>query len=151
MLRQHPDWTWKLIGDGPMKQQVLDFIDKEKLTNRLILQQPTNSSIESEYLNASLFVLTSRFEAFPMVLLEAMSFGVPCISFDCPSGPSDIITHDKDGILVEKENTRKLTEAIVSLITDLNKREKMMIAAFENVKRYSPQAVYKIWKQQILI
>ncbi len=150
VLNQHPDWTWKLIGDGPMKQQVLDFIDKEKLTNRLILQQPSNSSIDSEYLTASLFVLTSRFEAFPMVLLEAMSLGVPCISFDCPSGPSDIITHPFDGILVEKEDIEKLAAAIVSLMGNQPQRDKMMLAAFENVKRFSPEAIYKLWVQQVL-
>jgi glycosyltransferase involved in cell wall biosynthesis len=150
ILGIHPEWTWKIIGDGVMKQQVLDFIQKEKLHNRLIVQQPVNSTIHHEYLSSSLFVLTSRFEAFPMVLLEAMSFGLPCISFDCPSGPSDIITDNIDGILIEKENVTKLTNAISILLLNEEKRKKMGELASINISRFSPEEVYKIWKHKVL-
>ena len=113
----------------------------------MILQQPVSSNIDDEYCNASIFVLASRFEAFPMVLLEAMSFGVPCISFDCLSGPSDIITNDEDGILVDKENPVKLAEAINKLIEDEEMRNKMSEAAFRNVLRFSPKIIYKEWQK----
>ena len=150
ILNKHPDWSWKLIGDGEMKQSVLEFIQEENLQNRFILKQPSSSSIADEYLSSSLFVLTSRFEAFPMVLLEAMSFGLPCISFDCPSGPSDIITNNIDGLLIEKENVPKLTNAISILLGDEEKRKKMGELASINISRFSAEEVYKIWKQKIL-
>lgn len=147
ILTNHPEWKWKLIGEGEMKEQVNEFIHKETLNGRFILQAPINSEIKSEYLNASIYVMTSRFEAFPMVLLEAMSVGLPCISFDCPSGPSDIITDHVDGILVEKENTSQLTEAISSLITDDEKRKKLGQNAFKNINQYSPKNIYKLWEE----
>lgn len=149
VLRNHPDWQWKLIGEGEMKNQVLKFINDEKLEGRFILQAPLNEDIRKEYLNASIYVMTSRFEAFPMVLLEAMSFGVPCISFDCPSGPSDIISNNIDGILVEKENPQKLAEAISILIEDDLQRKKMGEAAFKKIQQFSADTIYKIWKEKI--
>lgn len=150
VLTKHPDWTWKLIGDGEMKQLVLDFIDEENLKDRFILQPPVNDSIETEYLSSSLFVLSSRFEAFPMVLLEAMSYGVPCISFDCPSGPADIITENIDGLLIEKENVENLSTGISSLIANEQKRREMGLSASKNVQRFSPDIVYKAWENNII-
>ena len=86
-----------------------------------------------------------------MVLLEAQSVGLPCIAFDCETGPRHIISNNTDGILVEKENTTKLAEAINSLITNEEKRIKMGVAAFENVQRFSPDAIYKFWEEKILL
>ncbi|MEO7923155.1 MAG: glycosyltransferase family 4 protein [Chitinophagaceae bacterium] len=145
VLSKYPDWTWKLIGEGELKEKVVQFIRENKLEGRLLLQSPVSSIISEEYLHASLFVLASRYEAFPMVLLEAMSSGVPCVSFDCSSGPSDIIKHDIDGILVEKENSEKLAEAISSLIEDYTKRKKMGESAFKNMQQFSSQAIYLLW------
>jgi glycosyltransferase involved in cell wall biosynthesis len=147
VLAKYADWKWKIIGEGELKDQVVNFVETENLQGKLILQQPTSSNLDAEYSNASLFVLASRFEAFPMVLLEAMSFGVPCISFDCPSGPSDIITNNEDGILVEKENPQKLAEAIMTLIEEDLLRLKMGTKAFINVQRFSPEWIYKLWEE----
>ena len=132
-----------------MKEEVLRFIKNEKLEGKFLLQPPVGSGINDEYANASLFVLSSRYEAFPMVLLEAMSFGIPCISFDCPSGPADIITDNNDGLLIEKGNTQKLTEAISSLINDQAKRKKMGENALISIRRFTPETIYQLWKEKI--
>ncbi len=146
VLSKHPDWKWKLIGEGELKDDVLQFIKNENLEDRFILQKP-GDDVEKEYLNASFFVLSSRYEAFPMVLLEALSYGLPCISFDCPSGPADIITHKQDGLLVEKDDIVKLAEAISTLITDEEKRRMMSRKAVENIKRYSKDNIYSLWNE----
>lgn len=147
VLHKHPDWIWKLIGMGEMKEEVIQFIQINELNGRLLLQSPSDSEITQEYINASLYVLSSRYEAFPMVLLEALSFGVPCISFNCSSGPSDIITDSEDGVLVETGNTQQLSTAISSLISNEELRKKMGEKAVLNVQRFSPENIYTLWEQ----
>ncbi|MBS1654840.1 MAG: glycosyltransferase family 4 protein, partial [Bacteroidetes bacterium] len=116
VLIKNSDWQWKIIGDGEMKELVLNFISENKLEKQLILQTPKNHMLQQEYLDASLYVMTSRNECFPMTLLEAQSAGLPCIAFDCDTGPRHIIIPGVNGLLVEKENTADLAEAISSLM-----------------------------------
>ncbi|MBK8142709.1 MAG: glycosyltransferase [Chitinophagaceae bacterium] len=91
--------------------------------------------------------MTSRNECFPMTLLEAQSAGLPCISFDCDSGPRHIIKNEENGILVEKENTLQLAAAVSSLIMDEAKRKKMGELAFNNIQEFSPGKIYQLWKE----
>lgn len=145
ILTNYPELTWKLVGDGEMKEMVMDYIQKEKLEGRLIVQAPGKKDIEDVYRESGLFVLTSRFEAFPMVLLEALSFGIPCISFDCPSGPSEIITNEEDGLLVEPEDTEKLVAAISRVLEDTGLRNRMSQNALTHIRRFDKEFIYPMW------
>ena len=145
VLKKHPDWQWKLIGDGEMKATVTNFINTEKLDGKLILQQPVSHTILTEYQQSSLYVMTSRNECFPMTLLEAQSVGLPCISFDCETGPRHIITHNQNGLLAEKENPAKLADAISLLINEEDKRQQMGNNALVAIQQFSPEKVYQLW------
>src|SRR5258705_14002350 len=96
-----------------------------------------------------MLVMTSLNECFPMVLLEALGNGLPCIAFDCDTGPRHIITHNEDGLLVEKEDPVKLAEAISSLIVNEEQRKKMGTNAFKNIQRFSPDVIYELWNKEV--
>lgn len=151
VFKKHPDWNWQIIGSGGEYQLLKERITEKNLEKQIQILSPVNFNIEELYRDASMYVMTSRFECFPMVLLEAMSCGIPCISFDCPTGPSDIIRHEEDGLLIEKENIYAMADAICRLIEIEQLRIKMGENAFENVKRFSSQNVYDLWKSILLI
>jgi len=146
VFEKHPDWKWNIIGSGEKKAELEKYLVEKCLSEKIKIIEPVSGDISEEYKQASIYVMTSRFECFPMVLLEAMSLGVPCISFDCPTGPSDIIQNGIDGRLVEKENVSAMANAIIELIENEEKRKKMGANAFENVRRFSPDHIYKLWE-----
>ena len=87
----------------------------------------------------------SRYEGFALVLIEAMSFGIPCISFDCPHGPSDLITHREDGLLVPLGDIKKMADAIEWMITHEEERLRMSNNAREKAKQYTAEAIMPQW------
>jgi glycosyltransferase involved in cell wall biosynthesis len=91
--------------------------------------------------------MTSRNECFPLVLLEAMSNGLPCFAFDCDTGPRHIIQHDKTGLLIEKENVVEMAKAISALIKDNARRKSMSDNAFTAVEQFYPDKVYEEWER----
>ncbi len=146
VLENNPDWTWKLIGDGYMKELAENFIAKENLQGKLIIAAPQTWNINHEYQQAALYVMTSRNECFPMTLLEAMSNGLPCIAFDCDTGPRHIIQQNKNGVLVTALQQQEMISTINSLISDETLRKKMSENAFDSVKQFSPGNIFDLWK-----
>ena len=108
---------------------------------------PATKNIVEEFSKSSIFVLSSRFEGFGLVLAEAMSCGLPCISFDCPYGPRDIITNEEDGILVENGNIMALAKALKRLMADENLRQSMGEKAIINVARYDSSNIMNRWEE----
>ena len=103
------------------------------------------SDIEKKYAESSFLVLSSRNEGFGLVMVEAMAAGLPVVAFDCPCGPSDIITPQEDGILVENGNVKKLGEAICCLIDNPTMRQRFGVKARENANRFSQGDVMSLW------
>lgn len=140
-----PDWILTIIGQGE-RLQYENLIDELKIDRtRCKLLGPTER-IQDEYMRSSLLVLSSRFEGFGMVLVEAMACGLPVVSFDCPCGPKDIIQNNVDGVLVESGNVEKLAEAIVMMIQNAEQRKNMATKAIENVQRFKMDQIAELWK-----
>jgi len=139
-----PDWKLKIIGDGELRNELETLIDKYNLNDVVELKKNT-SDILSEYLDASFLVMSSRYEGLPMVLLEAMSVGLPMISFECKCGPRDIITNEENGFLVPEGNVSALAERIIQLIEDMNLRKKMGQTAKINSERFSESVIMDKW------
>ena len=146
VLLANPGLTWKLIGYGPQEEEVKQFIINEHLGQQLLFQPAADIDITKEYQGASLFVMTSRNECFPLVLLEAMSNGLPCIAFDCDTGPRHIIQHNKTGLLIDKENVTEMANAISAVINDSTKRKQMSDNALLAVEQFYPEKVYEKWE-----
>jgi len=147
VLQVNPGLSWKVIGYGVQEEELKQFIVKEKLEQQLIFQSAVDTDITNEYQQASLFVMTSRNECFPMVLLEAMSNGLPCIAFDCDTGPRHIIQHNKTGLLIEKENTNEMVTAVSMLIKDIDRRKQMSANSLTAVQQFYPDIVYGQWEK----
>ena len=119
-------------------------INRLGLDGSIILNDPIKK-IEEEYRKASIFVMSSRSEGFGMVLIEAMSYGLPCIAFDCPHGPADIIANNQDGYLIEDGDLSLFSDKIITLIKNDFLRNEMGGKAKENVTRYAPLKVIPQW------
>lgn len=144
--KNHPDWKLDIYGYGELKEEMTRSIATLDLTDVISINEPTNEIIQ-KYLESSIYIMSSRFEGFGMVLLEAMACGVPCISFDCPYGPADIIRNGEDGFLVEHLNTRALANSICQLIEQPELRKQFGEKAKRNIIRYSKDNVMKQWTE----
>jgi glycosyltransferase involved in cell wall biosynthesis len=144
VFEQHPSWELTIYGRVDLNKTFIKLADNLRCKSSIYFRNPIHD-IENKYLESSIFVLPSRTEGFGMVLIEAMACGLPCVSFDCPSGPRDIISHSEDGFLIENGNTTKMFEAIINLIEDVELREKMGANARNNVKRFYPNNIVQQW------
>jgi len=140
----YPDWELHIYGKIDANETYIKMAAEMDLTQYVYFHPPTDD-IQQAYLESSIMLLSSRSEGFGMVLIEAMSCGVPCVSFDCSSGPSDIITEGEDGFLVTNGNVKELAEKIICLIENNDIRKQMGKAAKENVKRYLPENIMLQW------
>lgn len=143
---KHRDWKLQIYGEGEWEGLLKQKIAEYSLTESFLLHKP-ETTILDRYLESSFYVLSSRFEGFGLVLIEAMACGLPCVSYDCPNGPADIIKDKEDGILVEKGNIPSLAEQICYLIEHEKERKEMGRKARQNVRRYLPEAVMGKWAE----
>ncbi|EAI4304502.1 glycosyltransferase family 4 protein [Campylobacter lari] len=144
---KYKEWTLTIVGEGEFKDTIENKIKEYKLENSIILKSFTKD-IEKEYLNASVYIMTSKWEGFPMVLVEVSSYGVPLISFDINTGPSDIIENGKNGYLIEDGNLQEFTNKLCLLMDDENLRKQMGQRAKENISHnFSKEKVIQKWQE----
>ena len=144
--KETPDWHISLFGEGEEKARLLNAITSFELGGFMSIHGPTKE-IQQELLNSSMFVMSSRHEGLPMILLEAKACGLPIVSFDCPEGPAEVVRHGEDGLLVEPENVEKLAEAVISLAKNAERLKAFGKKAFENATDFSSEVIFKKWNQ----
>ena len=138
------DWNLDIVGDGAERSNLLNQIQRYNLLDRISIKSSV-SNIYAEYQNSDFCVLCSKYEGFGLVLIEAMSCGIPCISFRCKYGPENIIDDGKDGLLVEDGNVKELTEKMHWMMTHTKERLQMGLKARENVRRFKQIQVMSQW------
>lgn len=149
VFEKFPEWHLDIYGEGPLKKELEEKIKKNNLCSNIFLKG-TTSNIEEKYLESSLYVMSSRYEGFGMVLVEAMTKGLPCISFDCPNGPSDIIEDNVTGFLVEKENIDKLAEKIIFLIENEDIRKQFGKNGVKISEKFDKKNIIDKWETMII-
>ena len=143
---RHPDWRLWIFGSGERQKALAAQIDRLGLTGRAHLKG-TSRELDKRLAESSIFVLSSRFEGLPMVLLEAMTAGVPAVAFDCPTGPAEVIQDGQSGLLVPPQDVDALAAGICQLIEHPAKRKAMGAAALAASESYSMPAVRQMWEE----
>ena len=139
-----PDWKIDIYGSGVMKEQLENRIRELGDQDFVVINEPVKG-IRNEFENSSIYLMTSRWEGLPMVLLEAQACGLPIVSFNCPEGPADIINDGIDGYLIDDFNNEELVDKTAQLAHDDELRKKMGMNAYKRSDRFSKKEILKKW------
>ena len=143
---KYPNWHVDVFGEGDKKAALQEQINSCNLQNRFILHEPTKT-IYNEYKKSQFLVLSSAYEGRPLVLIEAMACGLPCVSFDCPSGPAEIIDDGVTGLLAADGNVVDLAAKIEWMMTHEKERKVMGEKAYIAASIYKPSNIMREWER----
>lgn len=138
------NWKLDIYGQGEWQEMLQQMIDKAELQNTVCLNRPTKQ-IGEEYVKSDMLVMSSNYEGFPMVMIEAMACGLPVVSFDYKCGPKDIIQTGINGLLVPNGDIQALADAMMKVMEDEAYRKMLSLNARKVVDTYSEQAVMAQW------
>ncbi|WGJ16194.1 glycosyltransferase family 4 protein [Methylocapsa sp. D3K7] len=145
IAERRQDWDLVMLGEGAERQRLQSQITARGMDSRALLPGWAGN-LAAWYKRAGLFVMSSRFEGFPNTLVEAMAHGLPAVSFDCDTGPRDIIRNGEDGLLVPPQDLPALTEAVDRLMGDADLRRRLGVKAKETRDRFSMESVAAMWE-----
>lgn len=141
---RYGDWRLDIFGQGEWKDMLQQMIEKAGLQNTACINRPT-AKIGDEYAHSSMLVMSSHYEGFPMVMIEAMAYGLPVVSFDYKCGPKDIIRDGVNGLLVKDGDIEGLANAMMRLMDNEEERKVMGRNARRVTETYSEESVMKQW------
>ncbi|KAB1071247.1 glycosyltransferase family 4 protein [Tamlana haliotis] len=145
VVKVHKDWTLDIYGKKDEHSRYVKLAEDYGISQYINFHEPV-SNIMDVYLESSIYALSSRFEGFPLVLIETMACGVPAVAFNCPCGVKELITDQEDGFLVEVNDTEAFAKSLMKLIENPKKRKSMGAAARKNILRLSPEEIFPKWK-----
>lgn len=140
----HKDWQLDIFGQGEWEDMLQQMIDENGLKEMTHINRPTKN-IGKEYAQSAMLVMSSHYEGFPMVLVEAMACGVPAVSFNCTCGPRDIIRDGENGLLVKDGDIEGLANALMRLMDDESLRRQMGAEARKVVDTFSEEKIMTKW------
>lgn len=143
-LKKYPDWKWIVLGEGE-DRQMLEEKTKEKGLEEQLLFPGNVNNIDEYYAKAAMFVMTSRFEGLPMTLLETKPFKLPIVSFDCKTGPKELIQEGINGYLVEENDIQEMSNAICKLIESKETRVKFSENAQLDMEKFELDKIINSW------
>lgn len=144
VIDKYPDWTLDIYGDGNLDYDIKQVAINCGLTSGINFLPPTKDILNA-YKNASIYVMTSRFEGFGMVLIEAMACGVPCVAYNCPVGPAEILNNNEDGFLIEDGNRTSFVTSLSALIENHELRLQMGAKAIISSQNYDIDVIMQQW------
>lgn len=142
VLKKYPEWKLKLVGGGDNGLEFISKLVKEHNITEQVIFEGYSTEVAKLLRSSEIYIMTSRFEGLPMVLLEAMSQGTTCISFDCKTGPSDIITHNVNGILIEDQNFNAMTDGLEQLINNTEQRIELAANGINSLDNFKIDVIY---------
>lgn len=141
---KHPDWSWIIIGDGEDKEIVEEKIKNYRLEENISIINNVKN-IEDYYKKSAIYVMTSRYEGFGLVLTEAQAFHLPCVSFKCPAGPSEIIKDGENGFLIDCFDIKEMINQINIVIEDITLRKILSQKSLVNKDSFSTSSIATQW------
>lgn len=145
---KYSNWQLLILGEGKLRNQLEQMKDSLNLSTQVVFTGNVSNPF-AILKQAKLFVMASRHEGFPMAHGEALACGLPVIATDCPSGPSEMVRHGIDGLLVANEDTRALATAIETLISNEQKRQRLAARASEVTERFGLETIVSKWETLI--
>ena len=146
LSKKHPTWHLDIIGDGPEKEKLQEYIKAKDLKEKVTLHGFQSKEYIDKVLNkSSLYIMTSFTESFGIVLLEAMSHGIPCLAFSSAEGAREIISSGKNGYIIKNRNAQAMIKKIEDLMKKEEIRKKMGKEARKSIQRYTKEVVQEDW------
>ena len=150
VLSRYPDWQWDIYGSGndQIKQYLITELDKGGVLSRVHFKGNVKGT-DNIYPDHAIYVMTSRYEGLPLVLLEAKQYGLPIVSFNCPTGPAEIVLDKENGYLVDDYDINYMSEKIFTLIENENLRAQFAEKSMKDTEKFSKKKIIKQWEDLI--
>ena len=148
IMTHFPEWKWIIVGEGEERRTIEETLKRENLTPYVSLAG-NQKDVDAYYRKAGIYVMTSYHEGLPMTLLEAKAFALPIVSFDCKTGPRDIVTDGVNGKLIEPFDTNAMADALGALMKNKEQRVSWSAHAYDDIEKFSLERVMEKWEEML--